>query len=95
MPHPETVQQKLSIPPLPSVLLINLTMRFFYVSTFALAAAVSGWGAVLCADQARDLAGSRSMARAAERYAVPLVGMAALSLACLGTAAGAATDRRS
>jgi len=35
------------------------------------------------------------MARAAERYAVPLVGMAALSLACLGTAAGAATDRRS
>jgi hypothetical protein len=54
-------------------------MRSFYFFTFALAAAVSGWGAVLCADQARDLAGSRSMALAAERYAVPLAGMTALS----------------
>ena len=70
-------------------------MRSFYFFTFALAAAVSGWGAVLCADQARELASRGSMARAAERYAVPLVGMAALSAACLGTAAGAATDRRS
>ena len=56
-------------------------MRFFYVSTFALAATVSAWGAVICADQARDMLSSGSMARAAERYAVPLVGMAALSLA--------------
>ena len=70
-------------------------MRSFYFFTFALTAAVSGWGAVLCADQARDLAGSRSMALAAERYAVPLAGMTAVSLACLGCAAGAATDRRS
>ncbi len=70
-------------------------MRIFLTSTLALAAAVSAWGVVICADQARDLASSGSMARAAERYAVPLVGMAALSLACLGTAAGAATDRRS
>ena len=70
-------------------------MRSFYFFTFALAAAVSGWGAVLCADQARELAGSRSMALAAERYAVPLAGMTAVSLACLGTAAGACTDRRS
>jgi hypothetical protein len=70
-------------------------MRSFYFFTFALATAVSGWGVVICADQARDLAGSASMARAAERYAVPLAGMAALSLACLGCAAGAATDRRS
>jgi hypothetical protein len=69
-------------------------MRSFYFFTFALAAAVSGWGAVLCADQARDLAGSRSMALAAERYAVPLAGMTAVSLACLGCAAGSATDRR-
>jgi len=68
-------------------------MRFFYVSSFALAAAVSAWGAVICADQARDLASSGSLARAAERYAVPLVGMAALSAACLGCAAGAATDK--
>jgi len=70
-------------------------MRSFYFFTFALAAAVSGWGVAVCADQARDLASSGSMALAAERYAVPLVGMAALSLACLGTAAGAVTDRRS
>ena len=68
-------------------------MRFLYVSTFALAAAVSAWGAVICAGQARDLASSGSMARAAERYAVPLVGMAALSAACLGCAAGATTDK--
>jgi len=60
---------------------------------FALTAAVSGWGAVICADQARDLASSRSAALAAERYAAPLVGMAALSAACLGCAAGAATDK--
>ena len=71
-----------------------MTMRIVLTSTFALAAAVSGWGAVICADQARDLASSGSMARAAERYAVPLAGMTAFSLACLGTAAGAATDRR-
>lgn len=70
-------------------------MRFLYVSTFALAATVSAWGAVICADQARDLASSGHIGLAAERYAVPLVGMAALSLACLGCAAGAATDRRS
>ena len=70
-------------------------MRSFYFFTFALAAAVSAWGAVLCADQARDLASSGSMARAAKRYAVPLAGMTAVSLACLGCAAGAATDRRS
>jgi hypothetical protein len=70
-------------------------MRTFYVSTFALTAAVSAWGAVICADQARDLASSGSMARAAERYAVPILGMSALFAASLGCAAGAATDRRS
>jgi len=70
-------------------------MRSLYVSVFTLAATVSGWGVVLCADQARDLASSGSMARAAERYAVPLASMTALSLACLGCAAGAVTDRRS
>lgn len=70
-------------------------MRIVLTSTFALTATVSAWGVVICADQARDLAGSASMARAAERYAVPLAGMAAFSLACLGCAAGACTDRRS
>ena len=69
-------------------------MRSFYFFTFALAAAISAWGAVICADQARDLASSRSMALAAERYAVPLVGMSALFAASLGCAAGACTDRR-
>jgi len=70
-------------------------MRSFYFLTFALTAAVSGWGVSICASQARDLASSGHMVLAAERYAVPLVGMAALSAACLGCAAGAATDRRS
>jgi len=70
-------------------------MRSFYFFIFALAAAVSGWGAVLCADQARDMLSSGSMARAAERCAVPLAGMAAASAAFLGCAAAAATDRRS
>jgi len=70
-------------------------MRFLYVSSFALAAAVSAWGATVCASQAREMSSSGSMVLAAERYAVPLVGMAALSLACLGTAAAASTDRRS
>ena len=72
-----------------------MTMRIVLTSTFALAAAVSAWGATICADQARELSSSGHIGLAAERYAVPLVGMAALSLACLGTAAGAATDRRS
>jgi len=70
-------------------------MRSFYFFTFALTAAVSAWGATICADQARDLASRGSVARAAERYAVPLVGMTAFSLACLGCAAAAATDQRS
>jgi len=70
-------------------------MRSFYFFTFTLAATVSGWGVVLCADQARDLASSGFMGLAAERYAVPLASMTALSLACLGCAAGAVTDRRS
>ena len=95
MPRPETAHQESTAHHHTVPLRIRLTMRSFYFFTFALAAAVSGWGAVICADQARDLASSGSMARAAERYAVPLVGMAALSLACLGTAAGACTDRRS
>ena len=69
-------------------------MRFFYVSIFALTATASAWGATACADQARDLSSRGHIGLAAERYAVPLVGMAALSLACLGTAAGAATDQR-
>ena len=70
-------------------------MRFFYVSTLALAAAVSAWGVTVWASQARALASSGSMGLAAERYAVPLAGMAAVSMACLGCAAGACTDRRS
>ena len=94
-PHPETVHRKSAAQAHTVPLRIRVTMRSFYFFIFALAATVSGWGAVLCADQARDLASSGSMARAAERYAVPLVGMAALSAACLGCAAGAATDRRS
>ena len=94
-PHPETVKPKLSISTLPSVFLIDPTMRFLYVSTFTLATAVSAWGVTLCASQARDLASSGSMGLAAERYAVPLASMTALSLACLGCAAGAVTDRRS
>jgi hypothetical protein len=69
-------------------------MRFLYVSTFALAAAVSAWGATVCASQARELSSSGSMALAAERYAVPLVALAALSAASLGCAAAAATDQR-
>jgi len=70
-------------------------MRFLYVSTFALAATVSTWGVAVCASQARELSSSGSMVLAAERYAVPLVALAALSAASLGCAAGAATDRRS
>ena len=93
--HPETVKQKSSISTLPSVFLIDPTMRFLYVSTFTLAATVSAWGVTLCASQARDLVSSGSMGLAAERYAVPLASMTALSLACLGCAAGAVTDRRS
>jgi hypothetical protein len=94
-PRPETAQQKSTAQAHTVPLRIRVTMRSFYFFTFALAAAVSGWGAVLCADQARDMLSSGSVTRAAERYAVPLVGMAALSAACLGCAAGAATDRRS
>jgi len=94
-PHPETAHQKLTAHYHTIPLRIRLTMRTFYVSVFTLATAVSAWGVTLCASQARDLASSGSMGLAAERYAVPLASMTALSLACLGCAAGAVTDRRS
>ena len=93
--HPETAHQKTTAHHHTIPLRIRLTMRFLYVSAFTLAAAVSAWGVTLCASQARDLASSGSMGLAAERYAVPLASMTALSLACLGCAAGAVTDRRS
>jgi len=70
-------------------------MRSFYFFTFALAATVSGWGASVCASQAQELSSSGHIGLAAERYAVPLAGMAALSLASLGCAAAAATDQHS
>ena len=90
-PHPEPVQQKLSIPPLPSVFLINPTMRFLYVSTLALAGTVAAAAAIALGTSAAAL----PHRQAAERYAAPLASMTALSLACLGCAAGAVTDRRS
>jgi hypothetical protein len=90
-PHPEPVQQKLSIPPLPSVFLINPTMRFLYVSTLALAGTVAAAAAIALGTSAAAL----PHRQAAETHAVPLASMTALSLACLGCAAGAVTDRRS
>lgn len=70
-------------------------MKNLQIVTFALAATVSAWGATVCADKARDLVSRGSMATAADRYAVPLVSLAALSAACLGVAAGSVTDQHS
>ena len=72
-----------------------MTMRIVLTSAFALAATVSGWGATVCASQAREMSSSGHIVLAAERYAVPLVALAALSAASLGCAAAAATDQRS
>jgi len=69
-------------------------MRIVLTSTFALAAAVSGWGVAVYASQARELSSGGHMVLAAERYAVPLVALVALSAASLGCAAAASTDQR-
>ena len=66
-------------------------MRFFYVASFALAGTVAAFAAIALGTAAASL----PHRQAAESHAVPLLATAALSLACLGTAAGAATDRRS
>jgi len=66
-------------------------MRFLYVSTLALAGTVAAAAAIALGTSAAAL----PHREAAETHAVPLASMTALSLACLGCAAGAVTDRRS
>ena len=90
-PHPESVNQKTTAHHHTIPLRIRLTMRFLYVSTLALAGTVAAAAAIALGTSAAAL----PHRQAAETHAVPLASMTALSLACLGCAAGAVTDRRS
>ena len=90
-PHPETVRQKLREFLETTDPLHRLTMRIVLTSTFALAGTVAAAAAIALGTSAAAL----PHRQAAETHAVPLASMTALSLACLGCAAGAVTDRRS
>ena len=91
MPRPETAHQKSTVQAHTVPLRIRVTMRFFYVSAFALTGVIAAAAAVALGTAAAAL----PHRQAAESHAIPLLATAALSAALLGTAAGACTDRRS
>ena len=91
MPRPETAHRKSTAHHHTVPLRIRITMRFFYVFSFALAGTVAAAAAIALGTSAASL----PHRQAAESHAVPLLATAALSAALLGTAAGACTDRRS
>lgn len=66
-------------------------MRIVLTSAFALAGTVAAAAAVALGTTAASL----PHRQAAESHAIPLLATVALSATLLGTAAGAATDRRS
>jgi hypothetical protein len=90
-PRPETVRPKSTAHHHTVPLRIRITMRSFYFLTFALAGTVAAAAAIALGTSAAAL----PHRQAAESHAIPLLATAALSAALLGTAAGAATDRRS
>lgn len=65
-----------------------MTQKFLATSVMAVAGTVAVWGAVAVGSAASRL----PLRQAAETYAVPLAAIAALSAACLGTAAAGAAD---